>query len=172
MNKGKKFISLFLIFSILALSGNLMAKEKRGAQLIVQKKDGQQVKGELIAVKENSLLMLESESGADVSINVENIKFIKIVGTSKSLLGAGLGFLAGGVLIEGFILVSSGYIGNGMAIGYWLLVFGPIGALLGTLIGATVGEKEKIYRIDVGTQEQINMILEKLSSKARIPDYE
>jgi hypothetical protein len=39
------------------------AEEKRGATLIIQKKDGQQVKGELIAVKENSLLLKEAESG-------------------------------------------------------------------------------------------------------------
>ena len=62
-----QFISLLLVFSILALSGNLFAKEKRGADLIIQKKDGQHVRGELIAVKKNSLLLLDRESGADVT---------------------------------------------------------------------------------------------------------
>ena len=33
----KKFISLFLVFSILLLSGNLFAKEKRGANIAIYK---------------------------------------------------------------------------------------------------------------------------------------
>ena len=45
------------MFSILALSGNLFAKERKGADLIVQRTDGTKVRGELIAIKENSLLM-------------------------------------------------------------------------------------------------------------------
>ena len=53
---SKKFISLFLIFSLMMLSTNLYAKERRGAKLIVTKKDGQQIRGELITVKPNSLL--------------------------------------------------------------------------------------------------------------------
>jgi len=94
MNKPKKFVSLFLIFSLLTVSGNLMAKERRGAELIIQKKDGQQVRGELIAVKENSLLMLVSE--ADVSIDISDIKVITIVKESKALEWAFLGVLVGG----------------------------------------------------------------------------
>ena len=59
----KKSISLFLMFSILSLSVNMFAKERKGADLIIQKVDGQQVRGELIAVKQTSLLLLERESG-------------------------------------------------------------------------------------------------------------
>ena len=55
---GKKSIALFLVISLLALIGNLLAKERRGAKLIIQKKDDQQVKGKLITVKQNSLLLL------------------------------------------------------------------------------------------------------------------
>ena len=55
---GKKFIALFLVISLLVLTGNLLAKERRRAKLIIQKKDDQQVKGKLITVKQNSLLLL------------------------------------------------------------------------------------------------------------------
>ena len=89
----KKFISLFLVFSILLLSGNLYAK-KKGAKLVIQKTDGQKIKGELIAVKKDSLLLLGQESGADVSVDIRNIEMVKIK-KSKTLLGASLGFLAG-----------------------------------------------------------------------------
>jgi hypothetical protein len=73
----KKFISLFLIFSLMMLSANLYAKERRGAKLIITKKDGHQIEGELITVKPNSLLLLDTE-GKDVSIDIKAIKVIKI----------------------------------------------------------------------------------------------
>jgi len=91
----KKFIALFLVFSILALSGNMFAKERKGADLIIQKKYGQQVRGELIAVKENSLLLLGRESGVDVTVDIDNVKVITIVGKSKASGGAVLGLLIG-----------------------------------------------------------------------------
>ncbi len=68
----KKFISLFLVFSILTLSIPLTAKERKGADLIIQKIDGQQVRGEFIAVKENSLLLLDRDTGADVTVDIED----------------------------------------------------------------------------------------------------
>jgi len=90
----KKIIALFLVFSMLALAGNLYAKEKRGAKLIIQKKDGQQVSGELIAVKEDSLLLL-SKSGRDETVNIQNIHFIKIAKKSKAIIGILIGGLVG-----------------------------------------------------------------------------
>jgi hypothetical protein len=41
----RKIIALFLVFSVLSFSMNLIAKENGGADLIIQKKDGQQVRG-------------------------------------------------------------------------------------------------------------------------------
>lgn len=106
MDKSKKFIALFLVFSVLALSGSLYAKERRGAKLIITKKDGQQVQGELITVKPNSLLLLDTD-GKDVSVGIADIKVIRIVKKSKILREAITG----------------------------LLVFGGCGALLGSASG-------------------------------------
>lgn len=77
--REKKFIALFLVFSILAISSNLYAKARRGANLLIQKTDGQQVGGELIAVKQNSLLLKDSKSGADVSVDIGDVKVITIL---------------------------------------------------------------------------------------------
>ena len=90
---GKKFISLFLVFSLVMLSVNLYAKERRGAKLIITKKDGQQIEGELITVKKDSLLILIKWSGRDESIDIADIKVIRIVKKSKKWLGAGLGLI-------------------------------------------------------------------------------
>ncbi len=90
----KKFTALFLVFSVLVLSGNLLAKERKGAELIVQIKGGQQVKGELITINKDALLLLDPE-GADVRVDIDDISVIKIVKKSKTLLGVSLGLIAG-----------------------------------------------------------------------------
>ena len=79
----KKFVSLFLVSSILALSIPLTAKQRKGAELIIQKTEGTQIRGELIAAKENSLLLKDKESWADVTIDLNKIQIIKIIKKSR-----------------------------------------------------------------------------------------
>ncbi|NQT79484.1 MAG: hypothetical protein HQ555_03715 [Candidatus Aminicenantes bacterium] len=57
MKKSKKFLALFLVFSLVFLYANLFAKEKRGDLLVITKKGGEQINGELITVKPNSPLL-------------------------------------------------------------------------------------------------------------------
>ena len=175
---GKKFISLFLVFSLMMLSVNLYAKEKRGAKLIITKKDGQLIEGELITVKPNSLLLLNTE-GKDVSVDIEEIKVIRVVKKSKLLLGAGIGFLCGAVigaligLAEGEdpavggvpppLSVEDKVLGYGFYIGF-------SGAVIGGIGGAIAGT-DKTIQIEGMTDSEIQEALDKLRKKARIRDY-
>ncbi len=159
----KKAVSLVLVFSILLLSGNLFAQGRKGADLIIQKKDGTQVRGELIAVKENSILLMERDSGADVTVDIGNIKMIPIVKKPKLWLGAGLGLLAGaaaGALSYGsyYYFVQGFYFG---AIG------AGIGLFLGFFVGAAVRIDKKI-QFEGKSDSEIQEILEKLRKKARV----
>lgn len=162
---SKKFISLFLVFSLMMLSVNLYAKEKRGAKLIITKKDGQQIKGELITVKPNSLLLLDAE-GKDVSVDIGDIEVIRIVKKSK---GARTGFLIGGGLA---LIVGVGEIGaevHGFIPSFidGLILF----ALPGALIGAIIEGKDKTIQIEGITDLEMQEALDKLRKKARIRDY-
>jgi len=166
MNKGKKFVSLFLVFSLLALYGNLYAK-KKGAELIVRKKDGQEISGELIAVKENSLLMLVSR--VDYSVDIGDVSVIKVK-KSEALLGGFIGLILGigigymvGYSQDSWSKESAGAMG--MAIG------GPIGAGVGVGIGSGVSTYRKV-QIEGRADSEIKEVLEKLRKKARIPDYQ
>ena len=105
---SKKFVSLFLVFALIMLSVNLYAKERRGAKLLITKKDGKQIEGELITVEKDSLLILTKWSERDESIDIEDIKVIRVV--KKSQVGKGMlyGFLIGagggafiGLVVEG-----------------------------------------------------------------------
>lgn len=171
----KKFISLFLVFSILVLSGNLFAKERKGADLIIQKTDGTQVSGELIAVKKTSLLLLERESGADVTVDIRNMEMVKIK-KSKTLLGASLGFLTGvGVAALGTEI--------GWEIWSWapkdtktkyriMAWVGAFSGLLGAWIGSIIGGASKTIQFAGKSDPDINFILEKLRKKARVPNFQ
>lgn len=79
---GKKFVSLFLVLSLLSINCSvhrIVSKEKsRGAILIITKKDGQQIDGELITVKQSSLLMADF-SRLGVSIDITDIEKIVII---------------------------------------------------------------------------------------------
>ncbi|NIO49570.1 MAG: hypothetical protein GTN73_09090 [Candidatus Aminicenantes bacterium] len=173
--KNKKFISLFLVFSLIMLSVNLYAKERRGATLIIWKKDGGQIKGELIVVKikPNSLLLLDTE-GKDVSVDIADIRVITIEKKSKALLGAGIGLGAGALL--GAILFNyiwhaahEEYDGAGILL-IDMPVGGAIGATLGALIGARAG-KDKTIQIEGMTDSEIKETLNKLREKARLRYY-
>ena len=171
---SKKFISLFLVISLVMLPTSLYAK-KRGAKLIVTKLDGQQIKGELITVKPNSLLLLDTE-GKDVSVGIADIKVIRIVKKSKVLqglvfgllIGAGLGALYGLSTDEdpmGWYVVKAGT--NAI---YWAPVLAAPGILIGGIFGAAAGT-DKIIQIEGRHPSSIEFILKKLRKKARIRDY-
>ena len=166
----KNIISLFLVFSILLLSGNLYAKERKGVDLIIQKKDGTQVRGELIAVKQTSLLLLERESGADVTVDIVDAQVITIEKrqilewTAAGLLvGTGVGYLIGNSI------ESSGKytldLGIGSAIG--AIIGSAIGLVGGVVVGLSTKGAKKI-QINNKSDSEIQEILEKLRKKARI----
>jgi len=171
----KKCIVLFLVLSSFALSENLYAK-KKGSKLIVQKIDGQHAIGELIAVKENSLLLLDSESGADVSVDIREIKLIEIVKKSKSLAWGGIGLVSGAVIgaLIGYVEGDDppGYVltAKDKALGYGFYI-GLSGAILGGIIGALAGKDEKI-QIEGKSASEIKEALEKLRKKARVTNFQ
>jgi hypothetical protein len=85
-------LAAFLNFVI---PGGLVAQGRRGADLIVTAKDGRELRGELIAVKADSLLLLDHMTGKDGSAAMAEISVIKLVRESKALTGLLMGFIPG-----------------------------------------------------------------------------
>jgi len=145
------------------------SKERRGAKLIVTKKDGYQTEGELITVKPNSLLLLDAE-GKDVSVGIEDIKVIRVVKKSKALLAAGLGFLTGAAV--------GAAVGGQLSEAWWwdhgteicAVIGGFAFGILGGFIVSSAG-KDKTIQIEGMTDSEIREALDYLRKKARIPDY-
>ena len=167
----RKNIAVFLVFSLLWLSGGLFA-EKKGAEIVIQKKDGQRIKGELIAVKKDSLLLMEERYEEDITVGIEDIEMVKIVKKSKAGMGALFGLLAGGA-IGGAIYAGAdkdemfadmGAAISGAAVGVLVLT-------LGTLMGAQAGADIK-YAIDGKSDSEIRGILLELRAKARVSNFQ
>lgn len=150
------------------------AREKKGVHLLIQKEDNQLIRGELITIKKNSLLLLESIKATEVFVDINEVKVIKIVKRKSTLIGSVTGFAIGsfsGALLAGVIISGVGesraefrdYLTGAILVGL------PA-AVLGGLIGAIVGV-EKI-KIEGKTEEEVKEVLNKLRSKARVYDYD
>lgn len=165
----KKIVSLFLVFSVCALSMPLSSKEKEGADLIIQRTDGTQVREELIAVKENLFLLMERDSGADVSVEIKDVGVIIIVKKSKTLSRAGMGILVfgGSGALVGAIMRDTILWDRGTTIVVDAGVFAGIGALIGANVGAVAGI-DKTIQVEGKSDSEIHEILEKLRKIARV----
>jgi hypothetical protein len=171
--KGIKVVAFLFVVSLLAFSGSLMAKS--GAEIVVFKIDGNWVKGELIAVKQHSLLLVEEQNYKDISIDIRSVEHIDVLG-GKSRVGKGalIGFVVGG-LITGVSAASESNSGGKWFGGVgWALIgvatIGGLGALVGAIVGGISGRGNKRMQISGKNDEEISTILEDLRSKARMPD--
>ena len=167
----KKFTALLLVFSLMMLSVNLYAKERCGAKLIITKLDGQQIEGELIAVKTNSLLLLNRD-GKEETIDISDIKAIRVVKESRGGRLALIGLLTGCVVgaVYGSLYQGLPDYGASFYVPIFTFSLGILGMIVGGYAGEIKGTDKKI-RIQGMTELHINETLNYLRKKARIRDY-
>jgi len=158
-----------LLIAVLLLSGIAPAAERKsGNTLALTLKNGQTIKGELLTVKGDRLILLDANSLAGAEIWIGDVARIRVMKKSRLRPGLGLGLLIGGA--SGAVLgllsgdnfpLSAGQMALGGALG-----FGLLGAPVGGIIGAIAGIDETM---DVGTltASQIDQVLNKLKQCAR-----
>jgi len=151
----------------------LTANERRGADLVILKTDSNQVQGELIAVKENSLLLKEHDSGADVTAVFGEIRSIKIVKKSKSGKGALYGFGIGAIggSLYGLSIEPTEKVTRFQHALTGVIFIGAMGALAGLIVGGFLG-MDKTIQIEGKSDAEIKRTLEELRKKARVPDFQ
>ena len=163
-----KLAATVLAFLILVLPGALSARERRGANLVITLKNGQQVEGELIAVKPDSLLLL-NVAGADQSVDLVGIRSIRFYRKSKAVLGLACGALACGLIVGN--AVSDSYLG-GPGFGVMAAMGGfACGGIIGFGAGALAGIDKTIQLERKSGLEDRARALAYLRNTARIRDY-
>ena len=165
MGHEKKIAVSFFVLLLVVFSAELFSGERRGADLKIFQRDGSQTTGELIAVRKNSLLLLDSSSAVDVSIDVQDIKNIEIIKKSKTVLGLCLGGAVGGVAAYG---------GSYLAWNFekketWAVAGAVVGMVVGAMIGSALSDPETI-RIESVSAEKTRDILMRLQSQARLTE--
>jgi hypothetical protein len=168
----KQLILLFIVYLMFPLG--LLAKEKRGAELLVKKTDGITVRGELITVKKHALLLLSSE-GPEVTVHIEDVETIQIKKKSKMLLGGAVGSTAGilgGALVFNDMWYSDhGDLSKSEASLRSSLFFGSVGLLLGGMTGAYAG-RDVTHPVAEYHQAEKDVLLRKLLKQARVPEFQ
>jgi hypothetical protein len=162
-----KLIASVLVVSFLVLPADLSAKERRGADLIVTRLDGSRLSGELIAVKRDSLLLLNNV-GKDESIDLAGIKSVRIVRRSRAGLFAGIGGAAGAAVGAAVgIYKGGGDDESGPASIRGGLVYGALGALAGLLAGSMVNS-DTLFTVAGKTPEAVAGFWDELQAYSRM----
>jgi hypothetical protein len=171
----KRIKAAAVVLLALSFAVPLAAGEKRkGAEVLIHKKDGQMIKAELLAVKEDRLILMDASDSTDVTCTVEDIQSLRIVKRAKIMKGLGIGSLSGGIagsslgLLSGndepgFMSFTAGQkaaiLGIGLAV---------MGGVIGAVSGAIAGIDESVD-LEGRSSADIENILRKLDRQARFP---
>lgn len=166
--KIRQFLTLIIVV-LLICPVNLAAK-KKGAHLRIEKEDAQVIEGELLSVKENSLLIMTSASNTGVTIDIHEIEKVGIKKKSK---------VSKGVLTGALVFGSVGYALGGYAAliddhqkptykyrNHLVFKGAALGAvLIGTL--SAISKDYKMIQVKGKSPYRIKKIMKKLNKKAR-----
>ena len=174
----RKSVAVGILMLFLIGNGVISARtEKPGAILVVQKKDGQTIKGELLSVKNGMLNLLIYENATKVDVHLNEVRslgiekkgsFLKGLGTGVlwgAVTGALLGFLSGDDKPESMWDIFSFSAGQKALVGG--IFFGVVGGAVGGIAGALKGADESIIIPDVISPEKLGRVEAKLASRAR-----
>lgn len=134
-------ITAIAVAALLAAPAGLAAKERRGALILLTKVDGTQVKGELISVRPESLLV--RSGGEAFTIPRPKIQSVTILRRSRMASGALEGFTIGA--LWGVVLGVAR--GPDSIHGHPAIPIGAAGGGLGLIIGLAASRGEKVESV-------------------------
>lgn len=170
----KKITALLLVvLFMVSIPGVVEATDRRGVYVELDSKKVGFIAGELVAVrvKQRQLILMREFTQEDFVVNVNDVIEIIIPRKSGALAGAILGSLAGILLYkinnpQLHQRYSRSLPSEGTVMGAAAVIFGLSGMAIGALFGIN-----QTIQIVGKSEAEIENILEKLSKKARVPDY-
>lgn len=170
----RKWIAVLVIITIfLNLPGLAIAKEKKaGNNLIITMDNNQIFEGELLAVHDTVLIILNRSVQNTSHIQIREVEHIHIEKKNKFLKSAGEGFLVGGMIgailgfasgndTDGFIRFTAAQ--NALIFGTSL---GTIGAAIGGIGGVIAGIDQSVS-IESTSPDKLYLVCNKLKKYAR-----
>ena len=139
-HRARKSIAAALaVILFFGLSDVLSTKRRSGADLLIILKNGSRYRGELIAVRPDSLLLLDHRTGKDEIAAVADIATVRVVRRSKAWQGLLIGLVPGAV--GGAALGAHASAGDNPELGAFAggVVIGGIAGLVGLAAGVAAG---------------------------------
>lgn len=147
---------------LLLLHVPLAGRKHRGAIVEVTLREDRVVRGELLAVKADSLLIYCDATDQGTGIKLDQVKRVQVIKKSKGLMGLAVG--VGAALVISAITYNS-YEKIELN-GIQFLMLPPLFGLVGFISGAAAGQDKK-YTLYTASPEQQDLILKKLGRYAR-----
>lgn len=151
-------IALALIFFV-AVQAPLTARRQHGALVEVQLHGNRLVRGELLRVQPDSLLVYEKTTDRETSIRLDQVRTVRVLRKSKFvpglILGGGAGFLIGHAI----------HVDPETLLGPPVFLV-PLGLISGAIIGSTAGTDKKLTWY-AATPQQRNLYLKTLKRYSR-----
>jgi hypothetical protein len=151
------------------------AKKRSGASVVVQQTGGAEIKGELVGVRSEGLVLGTKKGAATIPISevksLWTVKKMSNEGRTALALGGLIGGTALGVGVGRAATKNSSDWGDAIGVGS-LCIFG--GMLVGegvAVLIATRTKKGSVYDFKNKSPEEVELILTDLRKLARVPDY-
>ncbi len=162
----KQIIAVVLLFLVVLRPGISLPRDGREAVVVITLKDGQEVEGELLAVKQDPLLVLKRLPEEGVTIALVDISKVKIAKKPKILLGGAAGFLAGAGI--GALWGRSHAVDEDVGVFFGGVIFGGIGTVIGLMAGALAG-LDPVIVLAGRPEPEVKFALGRLSRMSRNP---
>jgi hypothetical protein len=167
---NKKVIALAITFVLVVALEDLplsAAKQRRGATVLVNMSDGRKVKGELLAVKDDALLVYDIDAGQGRSIELGQVIQVKVLKKSKFWDGLLIGLgVALGMGICTTVSLGKEVDDKGAAVATIFSISAPVTGLCGGLVGALAGMDKNFFLAGPSSQNR-QQSLEQLTRYAR-----
>lgn len=153
-----------MLAALLLAAAPLPARERRGARVVVERKDGSSVSGELLMVKKDGLVV--ADRGAGAVVGLDDVRSVRIVKKSRAGTGFLIGLLASTAVGFAATRNSQGCNGSSFEFMFWTLVISLPSGGVGALIGSGLGRDPVLKAGEL----QPELLLGKLNRLARVPD--
>jgi hypothetical protein len=166
--KENKIVFIALAFTLFAnyASLPLKARERRGATVLVTMADGSQVKGELLAIKSDALLIYDQGAAQGRSYDLQQLVRVRVLKRSKAgkglLIGLGVGLGKGALGLAEAKGASKEHART-------RLLLTPVYALAGLVLGSLSGSGKDFFLAGL-SPENVQQRLDRLKRYAREAD--
>ena len=87
MSSAERRIPFIIVLTLAVLAPGLQAGARKGADVIIKKRDGQVLRGELLAVRGEDLVLMDASTSSGITASLRDIGTVTVVKTTPKKTG-------------------------------------------------------------------------------------